>query len=125
MKKITLVILLSLSISLSLLSSNLIASDGNLLLKVCQNALHYIDTNEMRSAMDFGFCMGLIQGVKNTMSYVSFSLSENEKICFPDGLTNVQAARIVVKFLNDNPEILHEEQTFLTLIAFDKAYGCD
>jgi len=44
--------------------------------------------------------------------------------CFPDGSTKGQYARVLVRFLNDHPERLHEDEGVLVLEAFEQAFPC-
>jgi len=45
-------------------------------------------------------------------------------ICIPDGVSPAQLARIVVKWLQEHPERLHEQKSVLTLKAFTDAFPC-
>ncbi len=44
--------------------------------------------------------------------------------CIPDEVNMAQMARILVKWLRDHPERLHERVSILTLDAFHDAFAC-
>ncbi len=46
------------------------------------------------------------------------------KICLPDGIIHMQAWRVVKKFLDDNPTLLHKHQTTLIRTALVEAWPC-
>ncbi len=50
-------------------------------------------------------CQGMIAG----MIYFGSSLPPDMRFCVPDNVTSKQARRVVLKFLNAHPELLHEE----------------
>lgn len=107
-------------------------ADGNSLLQSCQMAERSLD-GEKTNTDDFqqGFCMGLIHGVGSTMiAYdrvliVPGVLSlEGPKTCWPEGLSNAQATRIVVKYLKDNPSQLYFDDFVLVMMALRNAFEC-
>ncbi|CAN2967078.1 hypothetical protein METHPM2_110017 [Pseudomonas sp. PM2] len=73
-----------------------------------------------------GRCIGMVEGVRNTMVIFKSALPDNLKVCFPkQGINNGQATRILEKFLHDNPAMLDQDETFLTIMAFKQAYPCE
>jgi hypothetical protein len=44
--------------------------------------------------------------------------------CIPFGVMPLEAIKVVVKYLNDHPEKLHEADTILVLSALSNAYPC-
>lgn len=106
-----------------LLSTPVCYADGNKLLEQCTAAERFIDTQELRDQASIGLCFGLIQGVRDTMQFMENGGSI--KACFPKGgINNGQAARIVTSYLKKNPASLHENEVFLTILAFVDAYPC-
>jgi hypothetical protein len=91
--------------------------DGNHLLPICQAVIaasarpNWKDTHE---AWNNGFCLGLVQGI----SYSS------PVVCPKNGVTYEQSVRVVVKFLEDNPEKLNLDQNDLVVMALSKAFPC-
>lgn len=90
---------------------------GNDLLPACQAAIdssgrsYWTDVHEPFQA---GFCLGLIEGVSAVSHHV----------CPPEGVTLQQEARIIVKFLKDNPDKLNRTESILTVMALSKAFPC-
>lgn len=69
----------------------------------------------------------MVQGVRNTMQYLDGVLETNSRVvCWPEkGIVNGQAVRIVMAYLRNNPDKLHEDEVILTMLAFKSAYPCD
>lgn len=110
----------------SLVSTGALA-DGNALLEHCQQVMRVVDAESSKNTnpVGAGQCLGMLEGVRSTMTILHTALPENYRICFPkNGISNGQAARIVIKFLEDNPAILNQDATFLSLLAFKEAYPC-
>jgi hypothetical protein len=101
-----------------------IAVDGNQLLRACKEAIRDSDGERDTSGVDIGYCLGLVNGVMNTMDTMNNYLLPKEKTCFPEGLMNKQGARIVAKYLEEHPASLHRDGAFLTMAAFQNAYPC-
>lgn len=103
-------------------------NDGNYLLANCTIANRYIDGATTETGGDtfrFGLCLGLVEGVRNTMFLIESALDKSRLTCFPENdINNNQATRIVLKYLNDHPADLHLDQTYLAWIAFRDAYKC-
>lgn len=96
--------------------------DGNALLGECQSAIQMLDyaTKPSDSDYDSGMCLGQVAGVRYMMGD-----SGDYGACFPKGgISNTQATRIVLKYLRDNPAILHNEGRFLILTALHEAFPC-
>jgi hypothetical protein len=52
-------------------------------------------------------------------------LNKKALFCTPEsGITNDQAARVVVKYLREHPERLHEKESLLAMAAFAEAFPC-
>jgi hypothetical protein len=105
-----------------------VLADGNKLLEQCTDAEHFMDTNQIRSAVGIGTCLGLVQGVRNTMQILGAGADKPKgtRVCWPsNGINNGQAVRIVVQFLRSSPAMLHEDEVFLTMLAFARAYPCN
>jgi hypothetical protein len=99
------------------------AGDGNELLSACQKTVQFLD-GQREGGTDVGYCFGLVNGVGTTMAFQSDNLPKNERICFPNGLKNEQSARIVARFLQNHPAVLHQDGAVLTIAAFQNAYPC-
>ena len=75
--------------------------------------------------MDIGRCMGLIQGVRNTAFIYQEMFKESKITCVPNNVDNVQVARIIVKYLNENPEQLHKDDALVAIFALQKTFPCN
>lgn len=100
------------------------AGDGNQLLRACKEAVRDSDGERDTSGVDIGYCLGLVNGVMNTMVTMNEYLLPKEKTCFPARLMNQQGARIVAKYLKEHPASLHRDGAFLVMAAFQNAYPC-
>ncbi len=100
-------------------------ADGNHLLAQCQDAQRFLDTKETHNESSVSFCLGLLQGVRNTLQLYDQGLNPALRTCWPkDGITNGQAVRIVVHYLKSKPAQLHVDEVMLTIMAFKSAYPC-
>jgi hypothetical protein len=117
-------------------------SDGNQLLHDCSALVRYIDagftvaTGSTAATSKFGsdWCIGYIYGfvagfdamaMAEGKTYEEYLTLKRTYICFPDGNTLGQDARVLVKFLNDHPERLHEDEGGLVFAAFMNAFPCE
>jgi hypothetical protein len=101
--------------------------DGNTLLKACRLVVKASDGEPFpaNQGVEFGYCLGLIQGVRSALMIHKDQLTPVYRICFPyTGITNEQAARIVVKYLDSHPELLNEDPALLTVYAYRDVYLC-
>lgn len=108
-----------------LMASSTAMADGNQLLAACQAVVRYMDGTKNTDSFDFGYCIGIVEAVEGSLVIVNSSLPKDLRTCFPTtGTTNGQKARIVVKFLQENPAILNQQATYLAMYAYRSAYAC-
>jgi hypothetical protein len=103
-------------------------ADGNELLKQCGTVVAFLDGAEADISKDglVQFCAGFMQGITQTNLVYQKVLNNNAQFCLPTGgVTNGQAARIVVKYLRDHPEDLHRNEFVLAFWAFKEAFPCN
>lgn len=125
------ILVLCIAIGVGLLTSSSPASatesarnDGNELLTCCSGVIDYPTEFSPARSFGTGFCIGMVAGVRNMM-LLTHALLKPPAYCFPErGFTNGQAARIVVKWLEDNPNSLHKDAAFVTMLAFMDAFPC-
>lgn len=102
--------------------------DGNDLLHNCSIALNIIDKTDKDfddvEAVKGGLCLGFMHGITDLNQVYKYKADNDPLFCFPKDGTNTQAARVVVKYLKDHPEKLHEHMTLLTVLAFKEAFPC-
>lgn len=117
------------------LASNVQAEigDGNRLLERCRPAMAYLETGKATSVgvenINAGFCIGYIAGMKDGLLMGMYAAKEQRVrglgVCIPElGIENSQAVRIVMKYLNDHSNKLHEPDLTLVVKAFQEAYPC-
>ena len=92
-------------------------TSGTWLLGSCQITVKATDDrtfqeNDLESFRD-GFCRGMIEGVSKA----------SPRVCLDD-LTYAQQARIVLKYLQDHPEEIHQRNAILVDKALSKAFPC-
>ncbi|WP_159812976.1 Rap1a/Tai family immunity protein [Pseudomonas sp. 18058] len=109
------------------LASGVAQADGNSLLTQCQASVRFMN-NDNDSTNDFGQgkCFGIVEAVIATTVIRNEQMPKESKVCFPSGgITNGQGIRIVVKYLQENPSLLHLSDTLLAMIAIGQAYPCE
>lgn len=107
------------------LASGAAMADGNALLHHCQSALPDLDGND-KNGPDYseGYCTGVINSVMALQGLTNPSLPKTQT-CMPKPAIQVgQAARIVVKYMTENPDKLNLDDGVLVLIALQRAYPC-
>lgn len=106
--------------------------DGNELSGNCTLTLHIIDNPKYdptgAEASRSVACISLVRGVKDTlMMWDTMDSKRNEPKfhgCIPDGVGLVEAIKVVMKYINDNPAQLHQKDTILIHIALVEGYPC-
>jgi hypothetical protein len=122
--KISLVFLV---IGFSIISISNVSADGNDLLRECSKVETAKDdvTLDFEDGLALGQCLGMMQGITNLNTIYELALQKNALFCNPEqGITNGEAAKIVVKYLNNNPQKFHEPKIELAIQAFREAFPC-
>jgi Rap1a immunity proteins len=117
MKGFLLLIFLFVTSSFAVEQQTRSSSDGNDLLPRCQAMINAADDPNWKStheAFSVGFCTGLVEGI----------IYASSTVCTPKGVTVLQSARVVVKFLEDNPDKLNLDERALADTALTKAFPC-
>lgn len=111
------------------------AGDGNSLLKRCSLPLQkefqittpdeYADTSA-----SIGYCYGLIEGISSLARAYQAGVLLNkvygeQLFCLPVDVKNEQMLRVVVKYLENNPSILHKRDSLLAIMSFKEAFPCE
>ena len=100
--------------------------DGAKLLASCAavvSAAEQQSRNSVDSAMDGMFCIGLVSGVLETGRAYE-KVARVGAMCVPEEVGTIQAIRVVVNFLSDNPQHLHLRDTMLVAMSLTKAFPC-
>jgi len=95
---------------------------GNELLNNCNNVIAGV---EGRSHDMFvgGYCLGYVDGIDDALNILPIE-NFDRGYCRPKNVTAGQLVRVVVKYLKNHPEKLHENQFLLTLSALLNAFPC-
>lgn len=107
----------------------------------CKQAIQMIeDKNYDGQYYDGTFCLGFIQGFMQALDYEQSLMRELEAqkiklktfppikngfICYPDGRSTYQVAKIFVKYVDDHPKQLNEYASKTLLFALLDAFNCD
>jgi hypothetical protein len=97
---------------------------GNELLVQCQNAIEGMNSGQYKHPMDVGICFGTVSAVMSMALFYNSSVTNDIRICLPNNVNTGQATRIVVKYLQDRPELLNRDRSVLTWMALDNSYPC-
>jgi len=95
------------------------ATTGNELSDICQIAARDSPNGslELAKAMD---CQGFVEAIV----LVGRRMREEDRFCAPAGVTVGQAIKVLVKYLNENPDQTHQAGESLAISAFGKAWPC-
>ena len=118
--------MLAITFLLALPGNDSAYADGNELLRQCGSAVAFMDdpSKYVGKAEEPMFCLGYMQGLTH-MSRAYERATRPGFICLPDtGLSNEQAARVVVKYLRDHPELLHLHELLIVIPALKAAFPC-
>jgi hypothetical protein len=106
--------------------------DGNSLLDRCSDVVKYID-NPKANGDDYkgAYCLGFIAGMEEAREAVAMSYSKTYEeytkidvlgIKVPENVSYGQIARVLVKWLQDNPKHLHESASLVYVLAMRDAF---
>lgn len=72
-------------------------------------------------------CVGYLTGVHDAFSMTQVKITDRkeEQFCTPEKFAKIQLFRVVLKFLEDNPEHLHRDAWLLIMTALSKAFPCN
>jgi Rap1a immunity proteins len=109
--------------------------NGNTLLEKCGALVRFADAGFTGTydTSDAHWCLGYLDGfiqaldesaLVSAKTYDDYKSLRTSYVCAPAGSTIGQDARILVKFLNDHPERLHEDEGTLTFAALVHAFPC-
>lgn len=98
-------------------------STGVELLEECQAAER--DTPSVKAAHCLGYLNGMADGLDAWESYNKYHNGNlPPAACIPRGATMRELAIVVVKYLNDHPNRLHESYRLLAILALADGYPC-
>ena len=101
--------------------------DGSFYLQACGAAVKQSDGAQLSQEEGAGalYCASYVSGFLDGMSLAAGSTKPQKVVCLPErGITNDQAARLVVKYLRENPQTLHQSGRMSLYIALAKSFPC-
>ena len=101
-------------------------NDGSALLRSCGAAVRLSDGARLSDAetVQAVHCAGYVSGFLDALALLRWKGGATP-VCVPAaGIENDQAARIVVKYLRQHPERLHESGRILLITAIAEAFPC-
>ena len=119
---------LTMRIFLMLLFIPKVIANGTDYLDDCLKADSFLSLEKFESATDrfpSGFCLGVIQGVIDTLTIITSRDCQGSVLaCLPSTVTRLQTVKVVIKYLQEHPQYLHERETGLVLSAITSAFPC-
>mgnify|MGYP001031566579 CR=1 FL=1 len=100
---------------------------ANDLAQLCQDK-KLDELKDSATAMAFGFCRGLFQGLLASSAAATVLAKplnlRKPLFCAPSGVTPDQARKILLKWIGEHPENLHEDAMPHAVISLMKAFPC-
>jgi hypothetical protein len=96
------------------------------LLRDCQEFLSVNDKNYKPSligARNSGRCLGNLDFVITALEFLDTN-PDKPLVCLPKTFTNGELARITVKYIEDNPTVMHKPRSHVMATAIGIAYKC-
>ena len=93
---------------------------GNQIREGCQIGLQDDHSITLIDARKSGFCLGFVDAI----IILGNELAEPDRFCLPKGVTLEQAIHVLLKYLNEHPDLTHEDAVTLALWAFKAAWPC-
>ena len=102
---------------------------GNKFLSQCNEAIKYFDDEKANiDRVGFASCVSYLEGFNHSSNLHRQYLVRQKShplYCLPkNGIVDAQSVRIVVKYLKDHPEKIHETKLSLVTKAFMEAFPC-
>jgi hypothetical protein len=122
--QLSLMLLLVSSVGFATNSKGASNKTGNEWLPSCSMAVDAADGRSLSTAqlVDAGNCLEYIAGFVD--GYVLGSVGGSPIVCLPEDGTVGQEARILVKWMREHPERLHEAAPACVLAALFKSFPC-
>ncbi len=110
--------------------------DGSALLGYCEKLVRAIDEPTLRPSdsdlMQTGWCAGYVQAIVEHYQLLEGLMTQGAfdgttgplGTCVPSKVQTGQVARVIVKWLRDHPERLHEDITAVSVIILHDAFPC-
>lgn len=102
-------------------------ADGNTLLAECSEITGQSENGStIDGSIGGSYCLGMVNGMMNLNYIYQSQPGRHALFCLPAEpvITNIEAARVVVNYLQEHPQQLHDDQASLMFFAFEKAWPC-
>jgi hypothetical protein len=90
------------------------AQTGNEMYQGCRLLSRHELPKTITDALNAGFCAGLITAINDSHSLV----------CPPEGTNATQSAAVLMRFMDEHPEIRHEDLYVIVALALQDAWPC-
>lgn len=101
---------------------------GEGLLRSCETAVELIRTEQLDDALavaEMTHCAATVEAVAHTLLIVKKMVPDADiQICIPADVRNIELIRVVLKYLKESPDSLHEFGIDLTVRAYRAAFPC-
>ena len=97
-------------------------SDGNDLLQACRQTIEFSESDSKLNEFNAGSCWGYIRATNDM--YQVMAQNAKRTICISPQMSRKQLTRVVVKYLKEHPERLHNVAALLIYEAFQEAFPC-
>lgn len=105
---------------------------GNSFLQSCAASLDKADQPNSQTEVEIvngiacvSFLRGLEDGAQVGVQFAAPNSPQVAKLwCTPDGVTSVQAGRVLAKYIRAHPETAHQRTALLATYAFREAFNC-
>ncbi|MDZ7734711.1 MAG: Rap1a/Tai family immunity protein [Gammaproteobacteria bacterium] len=100
---------------------------GEDLLRSCEAWLHYEETSSEVDMQHGTSCVLFIFGFREASDmYVALNKESMKwKLCVPSQVSTIQIIKIVVRYLNDRPNVLHMRSAPIVADALKREFPCD
>jgi len=104
--------------------------NGSKLLQNCNSYLKLTGgSSNLKIALGAGLCLGTVRGIIDAGDIFDTFTGQTGKsptsvFCVPEGVSTDQGVRVVIKYLEEHPEDLHQRGTTLTVLALKQAFPC-
>jgi hypothetical protein len=97
------------------------------LLADCQAVINYSDLGQKPQMVPLTACISYIQGVIDMSGIYSvdeFKKPGTLRFCIPPLVTNLQIARVFMKYAKERPEELHAPRGVILIMSLQGAFPC-
>ena len=101
--------------------------DGNALLAVCGDFVTAMDRGGRlteRDILSTTACTAYLRGFSHGVALLSSEPAQGYGYCVEDTVPSRQIARVVVRYLKENPQVLHQHPAVLVAKALRQGFPC-